>query len=126
MAGEPGALRKKSWAGEEQGQGGIASLEKFDDRVDGIQIGRLDRQHLLGFSRQFSFARSHVSKQGLDSGSAKESQHHVDPEIGLGGLNPAATEKSREIGGGGVGRIQLSERGDKQQNARTSHGLDIP
>jgi hypothetical protein len=41
-------------------------------------------------------------------------------------LNPTTTEKSCEIGSGGVGSIQLSERRGKEQNAWASHGLDIP
>ena len=119
-------MGKKAWAGEEQRQGGIASLEKFDDRFDRVQIGRLDREHLSGFTGQFLFAPAHLLKHGLEPRSAEDSEHHLDAEVGLGGLNPMTTEKPREIGGGWVGGIQLSERRDEQEDARTSHGLDIP
>jgi len=98
-------------------------LEKFDDRVDGIQIGRLDRQHLPGLTGQFMSSLANLRKQGFDPRSAKEPQHHVDPEVGLGGLDPAATEESGEIGGGGVGCIQLSERRDEQQDGGRRHPL---
>ena len=101
------------------------SLQKFNDRVDGVQIGRLDRQHLSGFTGQLIFACAHLVKQGLESRSTKEPEHHLDADVGLGGLNPSATEKPREAGGGGVGSVQLSEWRDEEQNG-ASHGLDIP
>ena len=98
-------------------------MEKFDDRFDGIQIGRLDRQHLPGFTGQFIFALAHLLKQGLEPRSAKEPEHHFDAEVGLGGLNPSTTEKPREIGGGWVGSIQLSERGNEEQDRGCRHAL---
>ena len=97
-------------------------MEKFNDWVDGIQIGRLDREHLSGFTGQFLFALAHLLKQSLEPRSTKEPEHHLDAEVCLGGLNPSATEKPREIGGGWVGGIQLSERRDEQQNCGPAMG----
>jgi hypothetical protein len=98
-------------------------LEKFDDRLDGIQIGRLNRKHLSGFTGQFIFALADLLKHGLEPRSTKEPEHHFDAEVGLGGLDPAATEKPREIGGGWVGSIQLSERGNEEQDRGRQHAL---
>jgi hypothetical protein len=88
-------------------------LEKFNNWVDSIQISLLDRQHLPGFTWQFIFACSHQLKQGLEPRSTKEPEHHLDAEIGLRSLDSSATEESREIGGGGVGSIELSEWRDE-------------
>jgi len=99
------------------------SLEEFDDRLDCIQIGRLDREHLSGFTRQFIIALAHLLKNGLEPRSTKEPEHHFDAEVGLRGLDPAATEKPREIGGGWIGSIQLGERRDEQQNRGRRHAL---
>jgi hypothetical protein len=101
-------------------------LEKFDNRLDGIQISRFDRQHLSGFTGQFLVVRSYLFKYVLEPRPAKESEHHFDSEIGLKCLNPATTEESGEIGSGWVGSIKLSEWRNEEQNAWTSHGLDIP
>ena len=97
-------------------------MEKFDDRFDRVQIGRLNREHLSSFTRQFIFAPAHLLKHSLKPRSTKDSEHHFDAEVGLGGLNPATTEKSGEIGGGGVGGIQLRERRDEEQEALGRHG----
>ncbi len=86
-------------------------MEKFDDWVDDIQIGRFDRQDLSGFTWQCTFVFAYLLKHSLESRSTKEPKHHLNAEIGLGGLNPATTEKPCEIGGGWIGSIQLSERG---------------
>ena len=91
-----------------------------------MQIGRLDRQHLAGFTGQFIFVLAHFFKHCLEPRSTKESKHHLDAEIGLKCLNSTTTEKPCEIGSGGVRSIQLSEWRDKQENPGTSHGLDIP
>ena len=99
------------------------SLQKFNDRVDGVQIGRLDRQHLSGFTGQLIFACAHLVKQGLESRSTKEPEHHFDTEVRLGGFDPADTEKPREIGGGWIGSIQLSERGNEEQDRGGRHAL---
>ena len=123
MAGEPGSLGKEARPGEKQSQGGIASLEEFDDRFDCIQIGRLDREHLPGFTGQFLFALAHLLKHRLEPRSTEGPEHHFNAEVCLGGLNPATTEKPREIGGGWVGSIQLSERGDEQQDRGRRHAL---
>ena len=101
------------------------SLQKFNDWVDGVQIGWLDRQHLSGFTGHLIFACAHLVKQSLEPRSTKEPEHHLDADVGLGGLNPAAAKKPREVGGGGVRSVQLSEWRDEQQNG-ASHGLDIP
>ena len=98
-------------------------MEKFNDRLDCIQIGRLNRQHLSGFTGQFIFALAHLLKHGLEPRSTKEPEHHFDAEVGLGGLDPATTEKPREIGGGRVGSIQLSERRDEEQDEWRRHAL---
>ena len=91
-----------------------------------MQIGRRDRQHLSGFTRQFIFVLAHFFKHCLEPRSTKESKHHLDAKVGLGGFNPVTTEKPCEISGRWIGRIQLSERRDEQENPGTSHGLDIP
>jgi hypothetical protein len=98
-------------------------LEEFNDRLDGIQIGRLDRQHLSSFTGQFIFAFAHLLKQALETRPTKEAEHHFDAEVGLGSLDPATTEKPREIGGGWVGSIQLSERGNEEQDGGRRHAL---
>ncbi len=98
-------------------------MEKFNDRVDGIQIGRLDSQHLSGFTWQFIFVFAHLLKHSLEPRSTKEPEHHFDAEVGLGGFNPATTEKPREIRCGRVGSIQLSERGNEEQDRGGRHAL---
>ena len=97
-------------------------MEEFNDWVDGIQIGRLDGQHLSGFSGPFIFTLAHLCKQGLEPRPTKEPEYHLDAEIGLGRRNPSATEEPREIGCGGVGSIQLSEWRDEEQDALGGHG----
>ena len=98
-------------------------MEKFDDWLDGNQIGRLNRKHLSGFTGQFIFTLADLLKQGLEPRSTKEPEHHFDAEVGLGGFNPATTEKPREIGSGRVGGIQLSERGNEEQDRGHQHAL---
>ena len=97
------------------------SLQKLNDRVDGVQIGRLDRQHLSGFTGQLIFALAHLVKQGLEPRSTKEPEYHFDADVCLRGFNPSTKEESREVGGGRVGSIQLSERRGEEQNG-ASHG----
>lgn len=98
-------------------------MEKFNDWVDGIQIGRFDREHLSDFTGDFILALVYMFKHSLEPRSTKEPEHHFDAEVGLKGLDPAATEKSREIGGGWVGSIQLSERGNEEQDRGRRHAL---
>jgi len=123
MAGKAGSLGEEARTGEEQSQGGIASLEEFDDRFNRVQIGRLDREHLSGFTGQFLFAFAHLLKHRLEPRSTEGPEHHFNAEVCLGGLNPATTEKPREIGSGRVGSIQLSEGGDEEQDRGSRHAL---
>ncbi len=99
------------------------SLEKFNDWLNGIQIGRLNCEHLPGFTGHVIFALAHLFKQGLEARSTKEPEYHFDAEVCLGGLDPAATEKPCEVGGGRVGSIQLSERGNEEQDRGRRHAL---
>jgi hypothetical protein len=66
-------------------------LEKFDNRVDRIHVGLLNCQHLFGFTGQFISAHAHLLEQGLEPRPTKEPEHHLDTQVGLEGLDPAAT-----------------------------------
>ena len=89
-------------------------MEKFDDWIDSIQIGRLDRQHLSGFTGQRIFSRAYLLKYRLESRSTKDPEDHFDAEVGLEGLDLVTAKKPCEISGRWVGSIQLRERRDEQ------------
>jgi hypothetical protein len=66
------------------------------------------------FTGQVIFVSTDLLKYGLEAGSAKQPEDHFNAEIGLKGLDASTAEKTCEVGGGGIGGIQLSERRDEE------------
>ena len=80
-------------------------------------------RQIEGLGEESQDGRGAKLKHSLESRSAEDPEHHFDAKVGLGGLNPTTTEKPCEIGGGWVGSIQLSERGNEEEDRGRRHAL---
>ncbi len=120
-ASKPGALRQQAWLYHPCGGAGILALKKGDDGFDLSEIGLLHRKHGDRFRRQVGILFPYFGKDTSQSGPAEEPEHHFDTQIGLRGVNITGLKEPGEIGSRRIGRIQLCQRRDKEQEALRLH-----
>ena len=86
MSGKTGALREESRAGEVGCQHRVLPLKKRDYRLDGLKIGRFQRQDLLDFASPRPLRLLDPGESLLQSRPLEEAQHHFEAEVGLRSL----------------------------------------
>src|SRR3989441_91418 len=134
--GKPGALREETSLADPRRQRRILSLEKPDHGVNRIAIRLFQRQHLLGFARQVSWHGTDPVEHARQTVAGEQRKDHLNPDIGLnhhtrpprprrdGGLARGIAmplEKAGQVRGGGIGRVELGQRRDQQEETRGAH-----
>ena len=129
QSSKPPALGQQAAVGNAVGQGAVTPLQKRNHPPDGGGIGLELSQKVLHlrtalFGRQGQRGSFHL-RQALH---AQQPQHQRQRQIGLHRIHPARPQKTRDVGGGRVGRVELRHRRDDGQHAawvthRAAHAL---
>ncbi|MNL13670.1 hypothetical protein D3C87_1345830 [compost metagenome] len=100
------------------GQRGIAPLQECDRWPDGGQVARLHRHERLDGGRVL-VKRQRVDpiRHGAQALRRQQAQHQRKRQVFLHRVHVARTQETGQVGGGGVGRIQLRHRRDDGQHA---------
>ena len=115
--GEARALRQVLAAGDAVRERGIAALQKGDHARDAGAVARKFVEEDL-----HSVAAA-LGRQGFGTGAhfvqtfgREQTQHQGQGEVLLHRLHPARAQEAREVGSGGIGRVELGHRGDDRQD----------
>ena len=100
----------------------ILTLQKRHDRVDGVKVVALQREHLPRLTRKFSRKGANFLECPREAVARKQREDHVNSYIRLTDLISARSEKPRQVGGRWVWSIQLGQGWDHQKQGH-GHGL---
>lgn len=99
------------------GKGGIAPLQKADHRIDGGLIA-IEMVEKMADGFGFLLFRRQGKQQLADLAeaiAAEQFEHQRQRQIGLHRIHPSAAQKAGEVGGGGVGGVELGHGRDQRQ-----------
>jgi hypothetical protein len=121
-SGKSRALRQDVLPGQFGSQIRGPALEESDYRVNPPRV-RLSRfEHGASLVRQRGIIGARFIKDRLNAVATEEAQHHLDAEISLMAWHAARSEETGQVRSGGVGRIQLRQRRNDQEDGHGRHG----
>ncbi|MNV04116.1 hypothetical protein D3C71_944040 [compost metagenome] len=99
-------------------QRAVAALQEGNGGADGGEVAVLLRRKTLhGGALLFGGKRIHLGGHRAQPFGREQAQHQCQCQVFLERRHPPRAQKAREVGGGGVWRIQLRHRGDDGENA---------